>query len=391
MKHVSQKNSASLSFGVLCLCMMVPNFIQYQVSSLGPAVMKQYAMSLSQLSMLFTAPMIPAVFLSLTAGLLIDKFGAKAIIGAGMVITTIGAVGRIVGKNFPVMLVTTLLTGFSITFINAGSGKIIGNLFSPQKVPEKMSILMAASSLAMSISNLTSAYFPSVTAAFVSAAVFSCIATVLWFVLEKDYAAEQQSCQRADMVMCVKVVFKNGDVWFVAFASFFFMASNVVIGSFLPTALSFKGISSTTAGTIAALYTIGSLIGCFFVSFCIQKVHSQRIVLIAFAAISAVGMALSLLICNVVFMAIIIFVTGVFMGGVIPTLLALPVQFAAIGPKYAGTAGGVVGTIQLLGAVVVPNYILTPIAGNNFIVLFLLSGLCMLISGMFSALIKGVR
>ena len=79
------------------------------------------------------------------------------------------------------------------------------------------------------------------------------------------------------------------------------------------------------------------------------------------------------------------------MGGIIPTLLALPVQFAAIGPKYAGTAGGVVGTIQLLGAVVVPNYILTPIAGDNFIVLFLVSGICMPISGMFSALIKGVR
>jgi NNP family nitrate/nitrite transporter-like MFS transporter len=60
--------------------------------------------------------------------------------------------------------------------------------------------------------------------------------------------------------------------------------------------------------------------------------------------------------------------------------MSLPVQLDEIGPVYAGTAGGFLATIQLIGAVVVPTYVITPIAGANMNLFFILSGGCMIIT-----------
>jgi NNP family nitrate/nitrite transporter-like MFS transporter len=61
-----------------------------------------------------------------------------------------------------------------------------------------------------------------------------------------------------------------------------------------------------------------------------------------------------------------------------PFFFSMPVQFAEIGPKYAGTGTGLISTIELLGAILLPTYILTPICsgveGINFNLYFILIG-----------------
>jgi NNP family nitrate/nitrite transporter-like MFS transporter len=392
-----KKNGGAVlvSFIVLCLCLMVPNYAQYQVSPLGTIVIEQYGMSLPQLSTLFSAPMIPAIFFSLIGGLLIDKLGAKSVIGAGLILTVVGCLWRVVCGSFTPLFAATLLTGFSACFINAGSGKIIGSLYGPENVPAKMGVLMAASTGAMTIANFTTAYFPTVTSAFTASAIFACAATLLWFLFVKTPKITQPVGQNSDkgpgMAECLKVAIKNSGVWCVSFSMFSIMAANVVIGSFLPTALGARGISATTAGTMAAFYTIGNFLGCFVAPACIKVMHSQKKVLILFSILAAVGVAFSWSVPNTVMLAIALLLTGTFLGGMIPTLMSLPVQFSSIGPVYAGTAGGVIGTIQLLGAVLVPSYVLAPIAGDDFVLLFIMSGACMLIAGFFSAIIREVK
>lgn len=49
-----------------------------------------------------------------------------------------------------------------------------------------------------------------------------------------------------------------------------------------------------------------------------------------------------------------------------PIFLSAPVLLEGLGTKYAGSAAGVISTLQLLGAVLIPTYILTPIAGENY-------------------------
>ena len=52
-------------------------------------------------------------------------------------------------------------------------------------------------------------------------------------------------------------------------------------------------------------------------------------------------------------------------------MMSLPVMFPEIGPKYAGTAGGLAVTLELLGAVIIPTYIIVPLGGGNVFQLLL--------------------
>ncbi|MFR8547144.1 MAG: CynX/NimT family MFS transporter [Lachnospiraceae bacterium] len=392
IKIRKSKATVGLAFIVLCFCYMIPNYAQYQVSPLGSRIVEEYGLQLSQLSLLFSAPMIPAIFLSLLSGLLLDRFGTKSVIGVGLTVTAIGCVIRAFSDSYMLLFVGTMLTGFSACFINAGSGKIVGNLYNHKEVPGKMGILMAASTAAMTIANFTSAYFSSLRNAFIASSIIAFIGLILWFLFQKDTKQENGTSKSSGIEIkdCLKITVKNVDVWLIAFALFFIMAANMIIGSFLPTALGTRSISITISGYIAACYTVGNFLGCLIAPICIAKLRSQKRVLLIFSVVAAIGVAFAWMIPQTVFLAAGMLLTGIFLGGLIPTLLALPVQIPEIGPVYAGTAGGMIGTIQLLGAVLMPSYILIPVSGKNFMVLFGLGGLCMVAAAVLCQCIRRI-
>ena len=380
--------SAIVIFAILCLCYMVPNYAQYQVSPLGSQVIAQYDLQLAQLSSLFSAPMIPAIFLSLAGGLLLDKLGTKPVIAVSLLVTAVGCIGRIFCASYMPLFLCTMLTGLSACFINAGSGKIVGSLFPADQVSGKMGILMAASTAAMTIANFTSAYFPSIRSAFTVSAGFSVIMFILWVLFVPVEKSVECRSDEPSLSKCLGVALRNTNVWLISLAMFFIMAANVIISSYLPTALGENGMSATTAGYIAACYTIGNFAGCLIAPVIIAKLRSQKKTLILFGILGAIGAAFAWMIPLTILLAAGMLMTGICFGGMIPVLLALPVQLPEIGPTYAGTAGGIIGTIQLLGAVLLPSYVLTPIAGDNFHLLFILGGVCMLAAG---ALTAGLR
>ena len=64
----------------------------------------------------------------------------------------------------------------------------------------------------------------------------------------------------------------------------------------------------------------------------------------------------------------------------IAALMMTPVLLREIGPKNAGTAGGFIITLQLLGCVVVPTYIIVPLGGGNVTTYFILGTVCFLLA-----------
>jgi len=70
-------------------------------------------------------------------------------------------------------------------------------------------------------------------------------------------------------------------------------------------------------------------------------------------------------------------VSGFLQTAMSPTILSLPVLLPEIGPMYAGSAGGIIATLQVLGAVVVPTFVITRLAGTNLTMLFGLAAVCL--------------
>jgi len=56
------------------------------------------------------------------------------------------------------------------------------------------------------------------------------------------------------------------------------------------------------------------------------------------------------------------------------------VRVPEIGVKYAGTATGLMSTIQVVGSVLLPGNVIVPAAGGNFNILFLICSLTALLA-----------
>ena len=55
---------------------------------------------------------------------------------------------------------------------------------------------------------------------------------------------------------------------------------------------------------------------------------------------------------------------GLCLGGLLPTLLSIPAVLPEIGPDTIGAAGGLITTVMMAGAFLLPSYVVTPIAGG---------------------------
>ena len=382
---------ASIALAVACLANFIPNYAQYQASPFGAAIMERFVIEPGQFSLLFSSPMIPAIFLSLVAGLLIDKFGPRDVVGVGMCITAVGCVIRVFAGSFGMLLLGTALTGFAACFINSGAAKVLAGYYGPEGVGPKMGVFMAASTLAMTVALATSAAFGDITPAFMVSSAIAAIGAILWFVFMRDPEAvgDASASQWPSMGECLKVVFTSRNTWMVALALAFILGGNVVMGSFTPTILAQKGIEAGMAGIITSMYTLGNLAGCFTAPALVGVMGGrQKPVLLVYAALAAVGVAFAWRPDNAILIAVCMFLAGNFTGGLIPMCFSLPVQFEEIGPVYAGTAGGMLTTIQVLGAIFLPSYVFAGIAGSDLSIMFLLGGASMLVAGAFLALAK---
>lgn len=384
---------AATALAIACLANFVPNYAQYQASPLGTELMEMLAINESQYSLLFTAPMIPAIFLSVVGGLLIDKLGPKRVVGVALCVTCAGCVLRVFAQSYALMMVGTMLTGLTACFLTSGASKILAGYYGPEGVGSKMGIFTAASTLGMTVALATTAFLGSVTVAFTVSAVLSAVACALWILVLKDPPADEGAGEAAvgapTISQCLKVVLRSRNVWMVSLSLAFILAANVVVGSFAPTALAANGISSEASGIITSCYTLGNLAGCFTAPSLAKKLGGRRKpVLLAYAVLAAVGVAFGWRLGNAVVAAVCMFLTGNFVGGIIPMCYAMPVTFPEVGATYAGTAGGVLTTVQVLGAILLPSYVFTPLAAGEYSVIFLFGGASMLVAAVFLALIR---
>ncbi|UYO64343.1 MFS transporter [Acetobacterium wieringae] len=379
---MKKSNYKWVVLAIVCLAIFSPNYAQYQLAPIAPQLMTTYNLSMTQFSSVFSAPMIPAIFLSLVAGLLVDKFGVKRVISIGLIITAIGICLRVTATDYTTLLIYMILAGVGATFLNSNGAKIMGNYFEPEKISMAMSVFLASATLAMTLGMATTGLYPSIRIAFICAGIISVIGAVLWIVFVKDPKVEEDGIPKAPASIkeSLKIVTKNKTIWIVGFCLMGVLACNVAISSFLPTALVGRAIDPVTAGFYASIMTLGSLVGCLTSPIIVSKVGKMKPVMLVLGVIATVGGALFWSAPEGIMLGAGLFVFGAALSGLMPLLMSIPIQLPEIGPEYAGTAGGFTGTLQLLGAVVIPTYIITPIAGPNMNVFFILAGVCMAVT-----------
>ncbi len=158
------------------------------------------------------------------------------------------------------------------------------------------------------------------------------------------------------------------------------LGSTATLSTFMPVALqTMYGIDLKVCGTIASMLTLGNCIGSITGPIVFSKIKNVKVFVSGAAVLSFAGIIMCWRFPSIFVLYILVLYTGIMLGASMPIFLSAPVLLEGLGTKYAGSAAGVISTLQLLGAVLIPTYILTPIAGENYSLLFMLASICMVI------------
>jgi nitrate/nitrite transporter NarK len=382
---MGEKTYSSKRWLILVLTFLacgMPYYIEYQVSPLAPKLMAMLHLSTSQFSSIFTAPLISSIFFSIVAGMLVDKYGVKIVVGVSLVISVIGTALRPTADAYGTMLFYTFLVGFGATFANTSAAKIVAAWFPSQQIGPMVGLVVAGSSVLMGAGLATTAIFPSVNSAFNFGTMLMVIVVVLWFLLFTENSkrnGEMVEVSSVPMGESLKHSVKSPGVWLCALCLMCIFGGAITLSALLPTALIGRGINPAAAGGYTSFIMLGSIIGCILSPIPAAKLGNKAAVFLC-ALVAAIGIAFGWLVPAGLPLTIVMIIVGVTYGASIPVLVSIPIQLKEIGPAYAGTAGGILGTLQMFGAVVIPSYVLAVIAGSNMHLLFLLAGIVMAVT-----------
>ena len=382
------KNLTFLMAALLFAALFIGNYGGFHLAAIPARIYAAFGLTDMQFSSLMTAPMVPSIFLSIVIGLMVDRFGIPKIVGIWIAIGTVGFILRLFAASYPVMLIAMALTGFINMVVSANVAKLASALYPMDKVSKVVGILMGGANAATALAFATTAMIPSLRVILLIPAVVSAAVLALWIafarepLFRRDLAPEQEQEQGETRIAeSLRLCFRSRSLWLAGITLFLVLGGATVLTNFHVTALTtLKGYSESLAGSFNSVLMVGAFLGSIFLPIYVTKKPGQApavmLAVLLISAVSTYGMialpAAGIYICS--------FLNGALRSGVIATMLMMPVLLKEIGPRHAGTAGGFLLTLQLIGGVVLPTYVLVPLGGVSLERYFILAAVCMLLA-----------
>lgn len=366
-------------FGLISFILFTANYTQYQLSPLAPQLMDLMQIDAAAFTSAFTAPMIPAIFFSLISGLLVDRYGARPILGLAVTLMALGTVVRLFSDQYAVFFFAMFLSGFGPAFLNANAAKLFGAYYPLTRAHRVLGISFAFGCLGMTVGMGTTALLPSIRAAYLMAAGLSLLAVPAWWgLVEKAPVVKDHS--DLSLTEGLKAVMAHRGIWATALALFFIMGGALLVNATMPTALASRGLSAVAAGGYSSMITVGAIVGSFMTPYIANWLKSLRRAIIVIVAVGILALALAWQLPTGLPLTAGLFLCGFTTSGVLPLLLAIPLSLQGIGVRLSGTAGGFIATFELLGAVVIPSHVILPLAGDHLTTAFIGASLCMVLT-----------
>lgn len=384
MENLTTKNAdkklftakAILFFFAYAIAFSAPNYAQYQISPIGTQIIAKYSLSTVQYNSVFTAPMIPAIFTSIISGMLVDKYGYKIVLGFTVFMTALGCWLRaFAGDSYILFFIGNMLVGFSGGVLVGNSSKALTVLFGHEKVGVLAGLVMTISTCTLVVSVSTTAYFSSFVTAFIVSGIFATLGLVLWFGVLPNVRpweiTDAENGNAPSLLESLKVAVKSREIWLLAIMSFVVLGSMTSTSSMVPAALSeIRGFSPEKAGTVSSLMMVGNLLGSLITPTLCNKTGKFKLILTLCGLTCGLTVMFAWKLPSGILLWTGFILHGFALGSGMATAMGIAVRVKGIGAKYAGTAGGLIATLQLIGGVVLPTYIAAPIAGTDYNIFF---------------------
>lgn len=335
------------------------------------------ALSETQFGLLFTAPTLAGILVSIPGGMLADRFGIRRILGIAVVLTTIGCLLRVTATGFASMFAYNFLMGIGLGILFALQPKLVGLWFPPRQVGLATGLYMMAMGVGMALGLATGPMYPTWQSAFLFPGIVMAVVTVLWIVLGRDRPAGVPAIETE------LVGFKEGmgralrsrNMWFVNTAQFLVGVIILAYIGSLPYLLTeSKGMTEGSASIISALAVVGFTVGTIFWPVLSEVVGIRNPIFMVTMVFTGITAMLVWFLAPGAGMWALAFFPGFFIAAALTFMMMAPIELPEIGPRYAGNATGLLSTTYNLGAFVGLPYMMLPIAAvsANWAFIFLL-------------------
>jgi NNP family nitrate/nitrite transporter-like MFS transporter len=378
---------------VIWLTIFSVDVSQMQLAPLAYKLIPELHLTRTQFSMCLLAPFMTAICFSFFGGSLADKYGVKKVVSTGFVFSILGFYFRYTAQEFWTLFILMFLAGMTATLINANVAKLIGYWFPRNQVGIALGVYFSGVYSGVTVGIATAALFPDMKSAFTFSSILVFVVWLLWLLIVRDKPKGAPDMEILPVTKYMREAAKSKGVWLAGIGAALVMASDLSYQAFMPIALhAEKGIDPKQAGFMVSFITFGALVGALFgpAVFKLFK-GNPKTYLTPMSVVIAVIMYVTWLVDSVTVAWILLTLGGLLTGTISPLLFEYPIQLPEIGPKYAGSAGGIVATCQEIGAFVVPSFIVTPLLGHNYSMLFLTSAVLFMLIGVVALFLPKIK
>lgn len=133
-----------LILGSLFLVRTVGGIVYQSVASAAPALMADLGINFAQLGVLLGLYTLPAVALSVPAGLLGKRFGDKRVVMAGLGLMTVGGLIMSHGNSYALVCFGRLLTGIGTIPLDVSLAAMVADWFAEKEIVTAMATLVSS-------------------------------------------------------------------------------------------------------------------------------------------------------------------------------------------------------------------------------------------------------
>ena len=339
-----------------------------------------------QTSLLFTAPVLMIVAISIPAGMLADRIGVRKAVGIGVIVLAVGSVLRATATSASSLLVFTFIYGVGLGWCMTNLPKLISAWFPRERAGVATGIYSSGifAGIALSMAITIPLVFPitdTFQGVFFIWSIPPIVAAVMWWILVKD---PPRSHIHSESVVKNKIslrhVFGNRNLWLVGI---YFVLSNFFFftwSGWAPSLLLLKGATPDLAGLISSVGIWLSIPAAFLIPKLVYKVGLRKPFLWATCFVLALA-SWGAIEANITTMWLIMGVVGVAHNTRFMSIMTLPVEM--VPKEEVGTATGLISSLGYVGGVVGPliGGLILDSTGSLDITLLILMGLSIAAAG----------